>query len=152
MTLLTLFQIGCAGVTGLTVFARAELLRPRVRSAYLTNGLTRLLMDGVALTLVFVIFELIGGATLPDAITAFLAMCAIASTAMLISMCVHNSRVVVEKRAEEATRGTRQNDVADMKTAVAETLPGALNAAMPPVIKALAAQPDPYRPSSKTQI
>jgi|GEM_PF-6840778 len=148
MTLIQMIVIAAAGITGLTVFARAELLRPRVRSAYLTNVAVRLLMDATALACVFVIAEVLGGASLDAGFVGFIVLCAVTSSAVLISMWVHNTRATVDRRAEEATVETRRADVSDVRTVLAEDLPPALEAAMPQVIRDLAAQPDPYQPKS----
>ncbi len=82
-------------ITGLSVFARAELLRPSVRSAYASNPVVRILMDATALATVFVVFEIIGGAHLSNGVVGFLAVVAVTSTAMLASMFIHDGRLVV---------------------------------------------------------
>lgn len=108
-------------VTGVTVFARTELLRPSVKSAYVSNPLVRLLMDATAMACVFVAFEIWGGAHLPDGVAWFLALCAVTSTAMLISMNVHDGRLVVAE--------VRHADASVVADAVHEALPDALDAA-----------------------
>lgn len=138
MMILDLAAMVGAAVTGLTVFARAEVLRPSVRSAYASNILVRLLMDATALACVFVVFELWGGAELPEAAAWFFILCAVTSSAMMISMFVHDGRLVVAE--------VRAADVVEMRTAVEDTLPAALDNAMPQVIKDLAAVADPYEP------
>ena len=116
----TLGFVGAA-ITGATVFARTELLRPSVKSAYASNLLVRLLMDATSLACVFVAFEIWGGAHLPDAVAWFLALCAVTSTAMLISMNVHDGRTVVAE--------VRQTDAAVVADAVYEAMPAAMDAA-----------------------
>lgn len=120
-------------VIGVTVFARAELFRPKVKSAYSTNRVVRLLMDAVALACAFAGFELWGyRGVIPDGIVWLLGLCAITSTAMLASMLVHDGRLIVAQ--------VRAEDVADMKAAVAD--------AIPQVLRDLDARPDPYEPKA----
>jgi len=138
MTILDAVALGSAIVTGLTVFARAELLQPRVKSAYASNVLVRLLMDATALAAAFVAFEIGGGATLPDGVAGFMILCAVTSTVMLISMFVHDGRIVVAE--------VRAADVQDMRAAVEAAVPPAVDAGIPQVFKDLAASPDPYTP------
>ena len=73
----------------------------------------------------------------------FLAACAVCSTVMLISMRVHDGRTAVREKADEI----RQADVAEVRAAVEETVPAAIDRAMPQVLKDLAAAPDPYEPN-----
>ncbi len=119
MTPVDIVTVIAAGLVGLTVFARAEVVSPRVRSSYASNGFVRFGMDAVALVTVFVIFEIVGGAHVPDAVAWFFVIAALTSTAMLISMFVHDGREVLQVRRAE----TRAADVQDMKEAVAETVP-----------------------------
>jgi len=121
MTTLDLCAMVGAIVTGVTVFARSELLRPRVKSAYATNFLVRILMDVTALCAVFVAFEIWGGVSPPDSVAWFIILFAAKSSAMLISMFVHDARVVVAD--------VRAADVVEMKDAVAEVMPAAMDAA-----------------------
>lgn len=115
--------LGFAGaiITGATVFARTELLRPSVKSAYASNPLVRLLMDATSLACVFVAFEIWGGESVPDAVAWFFVLCAVTSTAMLISMSVHDGRLVVTE--------VRHADAAVVSDALHEALPDALDAA-----------------------
>lgn len=106
-------------ITGATVFARTELLRPSVKSAYVSNPLVRILMDMTSLACVFVAFEIWGGETLADGVAWFLALCAVTSTAMLVSMNVHDGRLVVAE--------VRQADVAVVAEAVREAMPAAFD-------------------------
>ncbi|WGM45226.1 hypothetical protein KOAAANKH_00087 [Brevundimonas sp. NIBR10] len=109
-------------IVGLTVFARAELFRPMVRSAYSTNVLVRRLMDAVALACAFAAFELWGYAgKIPEGLVWLLVLCAITSTIMLASMLIHDGRLVVAE--------VRAADVGAVKEAVRDTLPEALDAA-----------------------
>lgn len=127
-------------VCGLTVFARAEILGPRVKSAYQTNFLVRRMMDLTAFACVPVGFEIVGGAHLSPGVVAFLAICAVTSSQMLVSMVVHDGRELVISRSIE----TRAEDVAEVRAAVEETVPAAIDAAIPQVLKDLSARPDPY--------
>jgi hypothetical protein len=103
-------------IVGVTVFARAELFRPKVKSAYSTNPIVRLLMDACALACVFAGFELWGcPGQIPEGIVWLLTLCAVTSTAMLTSMLVHDGRMIVAE--------IRATDVADMKASVEEILP-----------------------------
>lgn len=109
-------------LVGLTVFARAELFRPKVKSAYSTNVLVRRLMDAVALACAFAAFELWGYAgRIPDGLVWLLVLCAVTSTIMLVSMLIHDGRLVVAE--------VRAADVGAVKEAVRETMPEAMDAA-----------------------
>lgn len=134
MTPVDIVAVIAAGLVGLTVLARAELVSPRVRSSYASNGFVRFGMDAVALVTVFVIFEIVGGAHVPDAVAWFFVIAALTSTAMLISMFVHDGREVLEVRQAE----TRAADVQDMKEAVAETIPPAVERSLEKVVTSFA--------------
>ncbi|VDC51448.1 hypothetical protein [Brevundimonas mediterranea] len=134
MTPVDIVTVIAAGLVGLTVFARAELVSPRVRSSYASNGFVRFGMDAVALVTVFVIFEVVGGAHVPDAVAWFFVIAALTSTAMLISMFVHDGREVLEVRRAE----TRAADVQDMKEAVAETVPPVVERSLERVVTGFA--------------
>lgn len=141
MILLDMAALGALVVTGLTVFARAELMRPRVRSSYVSNFAVRGLMDVTAFACVPWGFEIwAGDAHVSLGAVGFLAACAICSTVMLISMRVHDGRAAVRGKADEI----RHADVAEVRAAVEETVPAAIDRAMPQVIRDLAAAPDPY--------
>jgi hypothetical protein len=130
MTPVDIVTVIAAGLVGLTVFARAEVVSPRVRSSYASNGFVRFGMDAVALVTVFVIFEIVGGAHVPDAVAWFFVIAALTSTAMLISMFVHDGREVLQVRRAE----TRAADVQDMKEAVAETVPPVVERSLEKVV------------------
>lgn len=134
MTPVDIVTVIAAGVVGLTVLARAEIVSPRVRSSYASNGFVRFGMDAVALVTVFVIFEIVGGAHVPDAVAWFFVIAALTSTAMLVSMFVHDGREVLEVRRAE----TRAADVQDMKEAVAETVPPAVERSLEKVVTGFA--------------
>ena len=134
MTPVDIVAVIAAGLVGLTVLARAELVSPRVRSSYASNGFVRFGMDAVALVTVFVIFEIVGGAHVPDAVAWFFVIAALTSTAMLISMFVHDGREVLEVRRAE----TRAADVQDMKEAVAETVPPVVERSLEKVVTGFA--------------
>lgn len=134
MTPVDIVTVIAAGLVGLTVFARAEVVSPRVRSSYASNGFVRFGMDAVALVTVFVIFEIVGGAHVPDAVAWFFVIAAVTSTAMLISMFVHDGREVLEVRRAE----TRAADVQDMKEAVAETVPPVVERSLEKVVTGFA--------------
>ncbi|WP_295227227.1 hypothetical protein [uncultured Brevundimonas sp.] len=134
MTPVDIVTVIAAGLVGLTVFARAEVVSPRVRSSYASNGFVRFGMDAVALVTVFVIFEVVGGAHVPDAVAWFFVIAALTSTAMLISMFVHDGREVLQVRRAE----TRAADVQDMKEAVAETVPPVVERSLEKVVTGFA--------------
>ena len=134
MTPVDIVAVIAAGLVGLTVLARAELVSPRVRSSYASNGFVRFGMDAVALVTVFVIFEIVGGAHVPDAVAWFFVIAALTSTAMLVSMFVHDGREVLEVRRAE----TRAADVQDMKEAVEETIPPAVERSLEKVVSGFA--------------
>lgn len=134
MTPVDIVTVIAAGLVGLTVFARAEVVSPRVRSSYASNGFVRFGMDAVALVTVFVIFEIVGGAHVPDAVAWFFVIAALTSTAMLISMFVHDGREVLQVRRAE----TRAADVQDMKEAVAETVPPVVERSLEKVVTGFA--------------
>lgn len=134
MTPVDIVTVIAAGLVGLTVFARAEVVSPRVRSSYASNGFVRFGMDAVALVTVFVIFEIVGGAHVPDAVAWFFVIAALTSTAMLVSMFVHDGREVLEVRRAE----TRAADVQDMKEAVAETVPPVVERSLEKVVTSFA--------------
>ena len=134
MTPVDIVTVIAAGVVGLTVFARAEIVSPRVRSSYASNWIVRRLMDVVALVTVFVILEIYGGAHVPDAVAWFFVFAAVTSTAMLISMFVHDGREVLEVRRAE----TRAADVQDIKEAVAETVPPVVERSLERVVTGFA--------------
>ena len=134
MTPVDIVAVIAAGLVGLTVFARAEVVSPRVRSSYASNGFVRFGMDAVALVTVFVIFEIVGGAHVPDAVAWFFVIAALTSTAMLISMFVHDGREVLQMRRAE----TRAADVQDMKEAVAETVPPVVERSLEKVVTGFA--------------
>lgn len=140
MSALDVLALAATIVCGLTVFARAELLGPRVKSAYQSNWLVRRLMDLTAFACVPVGFEIYSGAHLPPGIVAFLVICAVTSSQMLISMLVHDGRELVVSRSIE----TRAEDVSEVRAAVEETVPAAIDAALPQVLKDLGRAPDPY--------
>lgn len=134
MTPVDIVTVIAAGVVGLTVLARAEVVSPRVRSSYASNGFVRFGMDAVALVTVFVIFEIVGGAHVPDAVAWFFVIAALTSTAMLISMFIHDGREVLQVRRAE----TRAADVQDMKEAVAETVPPVVERSLEKVVTGFA--------------
>lgn len=134
MTPVDIVTVIAAGLVGLTVFARAEVVSPRVRSSYASNRFVRFGMDAVALVTVFVIFEIVGGAHVPDAVAWFFVIAALTSTAMLVSMFVHDGREVLEVRRAE----TRAADVQDMKEAVAETVPPVVERSLEKVVTSFA--------------
>ena len=134
MTPVDIVTVIAAGLVGLTVFARAEVVSPRVRSSYASNGFVRFGMDAVALVTVFVIFEIVGGAHVPDAVAWFFIIAALTSTAILISMFVHDGREVLQVRRAE----TRAADVQDMKEAVAETVPPVVERSLEKVVTGFA--------------
>lgn len=143
MTLLDTVALVALLLTGLTVLARAELMRPRVRSSYVSNFAVRGLMDVAAFACVPWGFEIwAGDAHVSLGAVGFLSACAVCSTVMLISMRVHDGRAAVRGKADEI----RHADVAEVRAAVEETVPAAIDRAMPQVIKDLAAAPDPYSP------
>jgi hypothetical protein len=122
MSITALTAFASVVIIGLTVFARAELFRPKVKSAYSSNPLVRALMDATALACVFAAFELWGySGPFASGIVGLLVLCAITSSAMLASMLVHDSRLVVAE--------VRTTDVAEVREAVHDALPGALDAA-----------------------
>ena len=130
MTPVDIVTVISAGIIGLTVLARAELVSPRVRSSYASNWVVRRLMDAVSLVTVFVIFEIVGGAHVPDAVAWFFVFAALTSTAMLVSMFVHDGREVLDARRAEI----RAADVQDMKEAVAETVPPVVERSLEKVV------------------
>lgn len=134
MTHVDIITVIAAAVVGLTVFARAEIVSPRVRSSYASNWVVRRLMDAVALVTVFVIFEVYGGAHVPDAVACFFVFGALTSTAMLVSMFVHDGREMLHSRTNE----TRAADVQDMKEAVAETVPPVVERSLEKVVTTFA--------------
>ncbi len=69
-------------------------------------------------------------------------MLAATSTVKLIRMRVHDGRDTVRAKAVE----TRLEDVAEVRAAVEETVPVAIDAAMPQVFKDLGRAVDPYEP------
>lgn len=142
MSALNLVALAAVIVTGLTVFARAELASPRVRSPYASNPAVRRLMDLTAFACVPLAAEIWGGLALSFGLVAFLVACAVCSAVMLVSMMVHSGRVTVQSKAAEV----RSEDVAEVRAAVEETVPRAIDQAMPAVLKDLAARPDPYEP------
>ena len=129
-------------VMGLTIFARAELMSPRVRSTYVSNRLVRALMDLAAFACVPLGFDIWSGQHVPPTFAAFLVVCAACSTVILISMRVHDGRDTVRAKVDE----TRREDVTEMRAAVEETVPAAIDAAIPQVLKDLGRAPDPYEP------
>lgn len=134
MTPVDIVTVISAGIIGLTVLARAELVSPRVRSSYASNWVVRRLMDAVAGVTVFVILEIWGGQHVPDAVAWFFALAALTSTAMLVSMFVHDGREVLQVRTAE----TRAADVQDMKEAVAETVPPVVERSLEKVVTGFA--------------
>lgn len=142
MTMVDMIAFAAVVVTGLTIFARAEVMSPRVRSSYASNRLVRALMDLTAFACVPLAYAIWDGQRVPLEFAGFLIACATCSTVMLISMRVHDGRDAVRAKVVE----TRLDDVAEVRAAVAETVPAALDSAMPQVIKDLAARPDPYNP------
>lgn len=132
MTPADVFTVVSAAVIGLTVLARAEIVSPRVRSTYASNWVVRRLMDAVAVANVFVIFEVMGGQSVPDAVAWFFVLGALTSSAMLVSMFVHDGREVLEVRTAE----TRAADVQDMKEAVADVVPPAVERSLAGVVTA----------------
>ena len=123
-------------IIGLTVFARAELFRPKVKSAYTTNALVRRMMDAVAMACAFAAFELWGySGPIPDGIAWLLGLCAITSTTMLVSMLVHDGRLVVAE--------VRAADVGAVKEAVREVVPEALDAANARLLDRITEEPVP---------
>lgn len=142
MRALDLLALAAVVVTGLTVFARAELMSPRVRSTYVSNFAVRALMDLTAFACVPLGFWIWGGAHVPLEFAGFLVAAAVCSTVMLVSMRVHDGRDTVRAKVVE----TRREDVSEVRAAVEETVPAAIDAALPAVLKDLAAKPDPYEP------
>lgn len=144
MTLLDTAALVALALLGLTVLARAELMRPRVRSSYASNFAVRGAMDIAAFACVpwgLVIWS--GSEHVSPEAAGLLAACAVCSTVKLISMRVHDGRATVLGKADE----TRHADVAEVRAAVEETVPAAIDRAMPQLIKDLAAAPDPYSPN-----
>lgn len=137
MNWLDILALVSAIITGLSVFARAELLRPNVKRAYVSNWLVRVLMDATSVTTVFLAFEIWGGAKLPDGAVWFLVLCAVTSTAMLVSMTVHDGRLVVAE--------VRQADAAIVAEAVHDALPEALDAANTRLLDRMIGDTPPYR-------
>lgn len=139
MSITALTAFASVVIIGLTVFARAELFRPKVKSAYTTNALVRRMMDAVALACAFAAFELWGYAgPIPDGIAWLLGLCAITSSTMLVSMLVHDGRLVVAE--------TRAADVGAVKEAVREVVPEAMDAANARLLDRIAEEPVPgYR-------
>ena len=139
MSITALTAFASVVVIGLTVFARAELFRPKVKSAYSTNVLVRYLMDATAMACVFAAFELWGySGPIPQGIVGLLILCAITSSAMLASMLVHDSRLIVAE--------VRAADVGAVKEAVREVVPEAMDAANARLLDRISDEPVPtYR-------
>ncbi len=136
MSITALTAFASVVIIGLTVFARAELFRPKVKSAYTTNALVRRMMDAVALACAFAAFELWGySGPIPDGIAWLLALCAITSSTMLVSMLVHDGRLVVAE--------VRATDVGAVKEAVREVVPEAMDAANARFLDRMTAEPVP---------
>lgn len=144
MSALNLVAFVAVVLTGLTVFARAELMRPRVRSPFVSNLAERWLMDVTAFACVPLAAEIWGGAALSAGLVGFLVASAACSLVMLIGMMVHGGRIALHGKVAE----TRSEDAAVVRVAVEETVPRALDQAMPAVFKDLASRPDPYEPQS----
>lgn len=148
MILLTLTIIGCIW-TAFTVFLRAEMLRKSLdphpeapRPTYNGNLTIIIGMDIAALAFTLYAFELIVTRQPPALGPAgIVASCSLASTVILISMIGHNWREAVRRRVvlQDA------EDAAKVDAAVA-AIPPTIEAAIPQVLKDLAAAPDPYRP------
>lgn len=142
MSALNMITFAAVVTIGLTILARAELASPRVRSPYASNPVVRILMDASAFASVPLASALWRGMVVKDELALFLIAGALCSLGMLVSMLVHGGRVsVVEKAA-----GVRIEDVAEVRAAVEETVPRAIDQALPDVLKDLSAKPDPYRP------
>ena len=136
MSITALTAFASVVIIGLTVFARAELFRPKVKSAYATNALVRRMMDAVALACAFAAFELWGySGPIPDGIAWLLALCAITSSTMLVSMLVHDGRLVVAE--------VRAADVGAVKEAVREVVPEAMDAANARLLDRMTGEPVP---------
>ena len=136
MSITALTAFASVVIIGLTVFARAELFRPKVKSAYTTNALVRRMMDAVALACAFAAFELWGySGPIPDGIAWLLALCAITSSTMLVSMLVHDGRLVVAE--------VRAADVGAVKEAVREVVPEAMDAANARLLDRMTGEPVP---------
>ena len=136
MSITALTAFASVVIIGLTVFARAELFRPKVKSAYTTNALVRRMMDAVALACAFAAFELWGySGPIPDGIAWLLALCAITSSTMLISMLVHDGRLVVAE--------VRAADVGAVRDAVREVVPEAMDAANARLLDRMTDEPVP---------
>ena len=142
MTGIDMISFGAVVIIGLTIFARAELMSPRVRSSYVSNLVVRASMDAVAFACVLLAYEIWGGLHVPRAFAWFFVPVAVCSTVMLISMRVHDGRDTVRTKVHE----TRLDDASEVRAAVEDTVPAAIDAAIPQVLKDLGRAPDPYEP------
>lgn len=142
MTDVDLIAFAAVVVLGLTVFARAEIMSPRIRSSYATNVIERGFMDLAAFAAAGLAFRLWDGLHVPWEVAGFFAVLAATSTVKLIRMRVHDGRDVVRTRVVE----TRMEDIAEVRAAVEETVPPAIDAAIPQVLKDLGRAVDPYEP------
>ena len=121
-----------------TTFLRAEMLRksldPRPddpRPTYSGNWPMIVGMDVVAIAAVGSALELLVAGRFGIASLMFIGACACASTIVLASMIGHNIREQ-QRRARSETKATA---VADMKEAVAETVPPAVEGALEKVVE-----------------
>ena len=136
MSITALTAFASVVIIGLPVFARAELFRPKVKSAYTINALVRRMMDADALACAFAAFELWGySGPIPDGIAWLLGLCAITSGTMLISMLVHDGRLVVAE--------VRAADVGAVREAVREVVPEAMDAANARLLDRMTGEPVP---------
>ncbi len=142
MSALNVIVTAAVITTGLTVLARAELASPRVRSPYVSNPAVRLLMDVTAFACVPLAAALWRDMSVNIELAFFLITTGLCSLSMLVSMLVHGGRITVVERATEV----RVDDVSEVRAAVEETVPRAIDQALPDVLKDLAARPDPYEP------
>ena len=107
-----------------------------MKSAYTTNALIRRMMDAVTLACAFAAFELWGySGPIPDGIAWLLALCAITSATMLVSMLVHDGRLVVAE--------VRAAAVGAVKEAVREVVPEAMDAANARLLDRMTGEPVP---------
>lgn len=127
ITLQGVIVIGCF-ITAASTALRGEMLRKRLdprpdieRATYSGNWPMIICMDLTALSFVGVALETMAGRVGP-ALAGCMACCGLTSLVILGSMIGHNAREAARRRARE----TRVQDVQEMKEAVQEVIPAAV--------------------------
>lgn len=137
MTVTEAWALAAAVATGGMVLLRVEILSPRLQPAYSTNRPTRRLLDLTACGAWWWAYEIAQGSEVRPEHALFLSLCAITSTAQVVSIVAHSWRAAFADRKAQAHREDVEAVRAEVQTVVPRVEEVTRQAATEAVVQAL---------------